>query len=45
MGNLFTVLMVLLVVIVGLGIALAGIYCLDRAVDQPGTSPDQNPAE
>jgi len=45
MENLITISMVLLVVIVGLGIALAGMYCLDRAVDQAGTSPDQKPAE
>ena len=45
MENLITISMVLLVVIVGLGIALAGMYCLDRAVDQGDTSPDQKPAQ
>ena len=45
MGNLVTILMVLLVVIVGLGIALTGMYCLDRAVDQGDISPDKKPAQ
>ena len=43
--NLITILMVLLVVIVGLSIAIGGMYCLDRAVDQADTSPDQKPAQ
>src|SRR5215470_221320 len=43
MENLITILAVLGVVIVGLSIAFAGMYFLDRAVAQAGTSSHQNP--
>ena len=43
--NLITILMVLLVVIVGLSIAIAGTYCLDRAVDETAPTPHPHPAE
>jgi hypothetical protein len=44
-GNLAVILMVLCVVIVVLAVTFAGIYCLDRAVDQSNAAPDHNPAE
>jgi len=43
--NLITILMVLLVVIVGLSIAIAGMYCLDRAVDETAPTRHPHPAE
>ena len=45
MENLITILAVLGVVIVGLSIAICGMYCLDRAVDQGDISPDKKPAQ
>jgi type IV secretory pathway VirB2 component (pilin) len=44
-GNLAVILMVLCVVIVGLAAAFAGVYFLDRAVDQGDATTDHNPAE